>query len=699
MLRRSLEAYRAAGGVEGLEEDWLAAVESVPHDPEPFTALAAELAKSGEEARARSLLELYDAELTRRGMWSTRLELLRRSGSLTVRFPKLQKEMLATLERAHPDRADLPQLIAHAGLNRTLETPQKLFDAWTRLECLLSYNQGSIVEVSGQGVGWIREVNLQLEALKIELKNGKSVSIGFRAAGKLIRILPPENFWRRQLEAPEELEALAKTDEPSQLLRLVLESAGRPLTAAEIRSALGNLIPEKSWNRWWAQARKHPNVVASSEGRQIYRWEGSVESARRAMVVQMERASPREKLRQLRQLSERFPDLAKTVAGDLASIAMEGAEQEPGLAFEIWFALERIGALPEPLKELVEALLGSESDPVSLIGGVEDRLLRERALLMIRERRSDWLQIWQRWFLRENDPRVLNTLSQALAEEDRPKLLRLADDILAAPHRARAQFVWLAERAASDRELLERSPLRLLQQILQALASEEFTFGHARLRALIESGATVPRLLAVLDTDQAESAREAIQKSSALAEYERIPLLNTLSLRFRSSESDLATDALRALPSSIDARREELRKLIEVEIPANRQAIAEARALGDLRENFEYKAARQRHEYLNARAAQLHRDLARVVPIEISEPPVSTVAVGTQLVLEPKEPSQAARGYAVLGPWESDPSRGVLSYESEIAKLLLGKAVGEEVELDDGRYQIARIEPWRDASA
>jgi transcription elongation GreA/GreB family factor len=694
-----LEAYRSSGGLAKLEEDWLAAVETAPQDPEPFVDLALELAKSGEETRARSLLELYDAELVRRGLWMARLKLLKATGSLTVRFPKLQKTLLETLEKAYPHRSDLPQLLAHAGLDRTLDTPQKLWESLARLDCLLSFHPGMIVEVNSQGMGWIRGVNLALNSLKIELTNGKTLSVGFRAAAKLVRVLPPENFFRLQLEAPERLKELAKDAEPAELLRLLLESAGRPLTAAEIRDALGELVPQKAWNRWWTEARKHPNVVVSTEGRQTLRWESSPEAARRAMLAQLERASPREKLRKLRQLAERFPDLAATVAGELASLAGEIAAADPGLSFEIWFALERVGALPKPVEELLDEVFGPSSEPMALLSGIEDRLLRERALLMLRERRADWLEIWKRWFTRETDPKVLDTLATGLRAADPSLWLRLAEDILAAPHRASAQLVWLAERAANDLELLERSPLRLLQQILLALGNEDFTFAHSRLRALFNSGGTVPKLLAVLDADQAESARDAIQKCGALADYERTPLLNTLSLRFRSLEAQTGPETIRALPSSIASRREELRKLLEEEIPRNRQAIAEARALGDLRENFEYKAARQRHEYLNARASELARDLSRAAPIEIPQPPIAAIALGAEAVLMAQDPSIPNRTFVILGPWESDPAQGILSYESDLAKLLLGKRVGDEVEYEGHRYRVASIEPWRALAA
>jgi transcription elongation GreA/GreB family factor len=128
-----------------------------------------------------------------------------------------------------------------------------------------------------------------------------------------------------------------------------------------------------------------------------------------------------------------------------------------------------------------------------------------------------------------------------------------------------------------------------------------------------------------------------------------------------------------------------------VDVPANRKAIEEARAMGDLRENFEYKSARQRHEYLNARAAALNAELARVRPIDPTGMDTSEVRIGTLLRLQGRGP----RTLTILGPWESKPEEDVISYESDFAKEILGKKVGDSLSLGGESWTIAKIEPYR----
>src|SRR3954464_1945664 len=193
------------------------------------------------------------------------------------------------------------------------------------------------------------------------------------------------------------------------------------------------------------------------------------------------------------------------MAVNLAVVAEERMDADPGLAFEIWFAIERSGGniakLADDADWAPDKLLADQ--PQRLFAGIEDRLLRERAYTMVRERREDWPAIYRDAMSKETDPRALDLLADGLVEGAPRELDRLLDGLLAQPHRNPAAFVWLAERASVDEAMRTRNALRLLQQILTALSRDEFATYRVRLLALAESGGTVPRLLSHLTEDQA----------------------------------------------------------------------------------------------------------------------------------------------------------------------------------------------------
>jgi transcription elongation GreA/GreB family factor len=690
MSRPTFEEYRRGAAGASLEDDWIAEAERDPADGEWFLGSLENLVADGEIERARSLYELWDEELRRRALWSLRLEALRRIGPSLLKANRLQKEALAAAEGIWGEKPNFVAMVNWLGLRKLIDEPAKLWDKLTRLSSLLVYDVGEIVSMQGQGVGRVAEVNLALETLKIDFEKKPGVTLGFRAAAKMLRPLPVGHPLRRKIEDPEGLARL-RDEQPAELLRAVLESAEKPLSGAEIRDALAGIVSEVQWTSWWAAARRHPQLVAFGSGRQSYRWESSASGALDAVRRSFDRANPRRKMDIFRKNADRDPGLAANFAGDLASIASEAAASDPGLAWEIFFLLERAGRLPKPLVGLVDLLLGSNADPRPLLAGIEDRLLRERALTMVRERREDWKQLYRDWLGREEDPRVLSLLAQGLAEADVAAHERWIDDLVAQPRRAPAAFAWIAERAADDEVLRARSPLRLLQQILATATAEEFSGYRARLRALLDSGGTVPRLIAALDSEQAPAALEALERATTLEPYQRDPAINALRLRFPALVDAAAATPLYATSPAIDSKRAELKRLAEVEIPANRKAIEEARALGDLRENFEYKSARQRHEYLNARLAALHRDLGRVRPIDFRSLDTAEVRIGARVRLLAEDGRE--RSFAVLGPWESRPEEGIVSYESELGQRLLGLKPGDRVEVGDQQLSVAAIEP------
>ncbi|MGB5878488.1 MAG: GreA/GreB family elongation factor, partial [Thermoanaerobaculia bacterium] len=308
---------------------------------------------------------------------------------------------------------------------------------------------------------------------------------------------------------------------------------------------------------------------------------------------------------------------------------------------------------------------------------------------LIREARSEWEKVLGEVMAKEEDPRLLDALSRQLGEEGGKELQSFVDTVVAQPRKHPAAFVWLAENANAERLSRNQNPLRWLQQILDAPHHKELAPYRARIARLLGSGGPILHLLSSLDEEQAAKAETAVERAP-FEEYLRSPLINALHLRFSSLGPPIETP-LYALPDSITARRATLKELLEKDIPTNRRAIEEARELGDLSENFEYKSARQRHEYLTARAASLEQDLSRVKPFDSSLNDASEVRAGCRLELEGE--GEERRTLTILGPWESQPEDGIISYESDLAQEIQGKRVGDSVELSGQSFRVAKIEP------
>lgn len=130
----------------------------------------------------------------------------------------------------------------------------------------------------------------------------------------------------------------------------------------------------------------------------------------------------------------------------------------------------------------------------------------------------------------------------------------------------------------------------------------------------------------------------------------------------------------------LERLREELTKLERVERPANIRAIEEARGHGDLSENAEYHAAKERQSFLDGRINELRTIIGQSEVIDVDADPSDTVVFGKTVRLYDIN-SDEESAYQLLGPYESAPENGRISVTSPLGQALIGGKVGDEVKV------------------
>jgi len=125
---------------------------------------------------------------------------------------------------------------------------------------------------------------------------------------------------------------------------------------------------------------------------------------------------------------------------------------------------------------------------------------------------------------------------------------------------------------------------------------------------------------------------------------------------------------------------EELKHLRSKERPAVIRAIAEARAHGDLSENAEYHAARERQSFIEGRIAELETIIPSSEVIDIAKLSGNQVRFGAKVTVLDEETEQE-KTYRIVGQYEADMKDGSISISSPLAKALIGKKVGDSVEV------------------
>ena len=126
--------------------------------------------------------------------------------------------------------------------------------------------------------------------------------------------------------------------------------------------------------------------------------------------------------------------------------------------------------------------------------------------------------------------------------------------------------------------------------------------------------------------------------------------------------------------------QDELKTLKTIERPAIIRAIAEAREHGDLSENAEYHAARERQSFVEGRVAELEDKISRAQIIDVSKLDGDAVKFGATVTLADEDTDEKTT-YQIVGETESDISAGMLSVSSPLARAIIGKSVGDSVEV------------------
>ncbi len=141
--------------------------------------------------------------------------------------------------------------------------------------------------------------------------------------------------------------------------------------------------------------------------------------------------------------------------------------------------------------------------------------------------------------------------------------------------------------------------------------------------------------------------------------------------------------------------QDELKRLKSIDRPAIIRAISEARELGDIAENAEYHAARERQGFIEGRVMELEDKIARAEVIDVSKLSGKIVKFGATVTLEDEETEEKAV-YQIVGEDEADISKGRLSVTAPLARALIGKTIGDNVEVSTPRgarsYEIVKVQ-------
>ncbi|HWC59698.1 MAG TPA: GreA/GreB family elongation factor, partial [Verrucomicrobiae bacterium] len=269
-------------------------------------------------------------------------------------------------------------------------------------------------------------------------------------------------------------------------------------------------------------------------------------------------------------------------------------------------------------------------------------------------------------------------------------------------------LLWLAkERTDTFADILGPEVFRAM---LTSMERDQFNEKRSnRLREyLMDDQDLLPELTAAAELEVIKDLTRALQLSPVFDDMDKRSLLARIvkshpAVQSLISGGETKQDTTLVVSwESLERRREEYAELVHKKMPANREEIAIARSYGDLRENHEYKAAKEMQKQLMRAKDEMENQLVRARGTDFSNAKTDTVSIGT-IVRTTNNATGQKEIFTILGAWDSDPDKGIVSYMTPIAQALLNRKVGDEVEFDihgaKHHHRIESIEAYKTAPA
>ncbi|MCB1080242.1 MAG: GreA/GreB family elongation factor [Chlamydiia bacterium] len=589
--------------------------------------------------------------------------------------------------------------------------------AVSNYELLSHMKKGNYVfHTGGWGVGEITDISFIREQLTIEFDYvpGKK-DLSFQNAFKTLIPIPDEHFLAQRFGNPDALEERAKKN-PVEVIHILLRDLG-PSTAAEIKEELCELvIPNEDWARWWQTARskvkKDTMIETPSDIRKPFKLRETEVAHEEHLQKALEKKPDASSLIQMVYAYLRdFPQTLKNEEfknqlQEQIKKALSVEELTDAQELQLHFFMEDLTEEKDylPVKELIKRF----SCPEDVVKAIDIMAFKKRTLTNILELRNDWETVFLNLLLVvEQNPLRDYILTELLQAKKESEIIKKLDELLSFPSRYPQVILWYFQKIMRNSAIPygdQEGKNRFFESFLILLSSLEQSSGYRDL---------IKKMLTFLTTGRYSNVRKIFQKASKEAVQEFLLLatkcqsLSDHDIKIFHSLAEVVHPALAKLGKkySEDAQEEDhtiwtteegynkikkrIHQISTVETVENAKEIEVARSHGDLRENAEFKAALERRDRLQSELKTLSDQFNKARILTKNDVSVEQVGVGVIVEFQNEEGHKVA--YTLLGPWEADPEKNILSFQSKLAQSLIGHKVGDKVSIQGKNMKISNL--------
>jgi transcription elongation factor GreA len=710
--KKAILRYINHKALNQVKEMWTKLVSLIPEEIDFFYLLQRKIAKNISDDKSALMMQelyLYYKDNKR---WDTAIEILKLILGIDEKDSWARREIVECFRGKYAGHSQLEECIKVSNLNQGW---RNVFEAVSDFEKHIAFDAKNYVFHRSWGVGIIMKVESDTLKINFGKKNGMR-EMGLKMAVSALKPLDKEHIWvLKATKSKDELAKKIKEDKPW-ALRTIIKSFDNNCDFKKIKAELvPSILAPGEWTSWSAQSRKileNDSIFGvNSDDISLY-------------TVRDREVSPEEKLanefKAQKQFFARIDILMRFVVevgtaselfNDMFTYFVQylkpyGAESEAAYTtvteqvMASFLVVRRIVAEnPHLLPDFAanyqfETLFRRVENPREmfvLLKDTKNTFLRGDFLSCVKLL-PDWVDMFVTLF-----PTVLrgDMIATLLNKGHEEKVKQLAVNCFDSYREYREAAIYFFKECQQE-QWFKESGIGYEKQLITMIHILDLTFreisnhlettenrkinkqvqtllfkNDTLLKYILENNEdTITRLYTLVnDVKDLDGAIKQTMRNRILEKYPEFKF-------YGAEEKAIAPQGLIVTAKMYDVRKAQLEHITAVEIPQNSKEVGEALALGDLRENAEYKAAKERQGQLAGAASKLQEEINRA---QIFDPTTITtvrVSFGTTVTLDNKATGEAEE-YTILGPWESDPDNKIISYMSPFGNAILNSKEGD----------------------
>lgn len=707
--KKAILRYINNSNYNAIKEVWSKLIQYIPQEIDFFQLLRRKISKQMGDIRTTTLMqELYnwykDNAPSKKEYWDVAITILKQNLEVEPKDIWARKEIADCFRGKYKEHSHLEEYIRTSNLTQSY---RNVFEAINDFEKHIAFDKGSYVFHRNWGVGRIRK--LEGDALTINF--GRVVGIKEMKLSMAVTALKPlakDHIW--VLKATMQKEDLIKSvkADKAETLKIIIRSFDNNCDFKRIKAELvPSILTPGEWTSWNSAAKRiletdssfgvNPNDISmytvrdgniSPEEKISNEFKAQKQFFARAdLLVKFFESDDTDNS------SELFAEMYSYFTGYLKNISKVNEQ-----VLASYLLVRSISAIDKqfafPVKETFAEIYNRIEDPKEIYLLLKDSKSTHFKEDFIRciKLLPNWNEEYVKLFPIVLKEELLNDLIKEGHVEDVQKLVRTSFEAF----KDFRETVLFFFKECQDKDWFNEAGVSYEKQLITLINIIELTFREinnhvnstenkkinknatdllfktdAIFNYMFANGEDAVKKMYTLidDISDIDPSYKALARNKILEKYP--------DFKFRvSEEKKQQSVGLIVTAKKLAEKKAEVDEIQNVLIPKNAAEVADAKAKGDLKENQEYKSAKEEQHFLNLKLTNLQNELNRAVVFDPTTSTTAIISFGTVATLKDNQTGNEET-YTILGPWESDPDNNVISYMAPFGDAILNKKVGD----------------------